>query len=92
MDGCGRPWTPLVDLRIRRLGDFTGLAYPIEGDHPCALGTTPVVFEPGSYKARFGVYTGGEQIADQCVEIDFAVAENTTVTAPALVAPCDLAN
>lgn len=74
------------------LWGFTGPVYPIEGDDPCSLGTTPVVFAPGTYAAYFGVYTGGERTADQCVEIEFEVAGDTTVTAPALVAPCDLYN
>jgi hypothetical protein len=69
---------------------FSGLVYPIEGDHPCALGTTPIEFEPGTYQATFGVFTGGARSPDQCAEVEFEVDGNTTVTAPALVAPCDL--
>jgi hypothetical protein len=47
---------------------------------------------PGTYQAIFGVYTGGQRSPDQCVEVEFEVDGNTTVTAPAMVAPCDLGN
>jgi len=69
---------------------FSGLVYPIEGDHPCALGTTPIEFEPGTYEAIFGVFTGGRRSPDQCVKVEFEVNGKTTVTAPAMAAPCDL--
>lgn len=89
----GNPGAP-VGVSCASIDDdvwsFTGPVYPIEGDHPCALGTTPIMFEPGVYKAFFGVFTGGQQTADQCVEVEFEVAGDTTVTAPALAAPCEL--
>jgi hypothetical protein len=69
---------------------YSGLIYPMEGDHPCALGTTPIEFEPGTYEAIFGVFTGGQTAPDQCVKVEFEVNGKTTVTAPALAAPCDL--
>lgn len=69
---------------------YSGLVYPIEGDDPCALGPTPIEFEPGTYQATFGVFTGGQRSPDQCVEVEFEVDGDTTVTAPALVAPCDI--
>jgi hypothetical protein len=91
----GNPERPL-GVSCAQLDDdpwsYSGLVYPIEGDHPCALGTTPIEFEPGTYQAIFGVYTGGQRSPDQCVEVEFEVDGNTTVTAPAMVAPCDLGN
>ncbi len=68
---------------------FTGSFAPIVGDHPCALGSEPIVFEPGTYNVIVAVLPGGSTVPHQCTQTAVTVNGNVTVEVSGLGTPAD---
>ncbi len=68
---------------------YAGPLLPVTGDHPCALGTEPLRFEPGTYTMVVAAIRGGEQTPQQCTEVAVTVAGDVTVEVTELGPPTD---
>lgn len=68
---------------------FSSEYFPITGDEPCALGSVPVEFAPGSYEVIVAVLEGGSTSPEQCSQTGVTVNGDVTVEVTALGPPGD---
>jgi len=78
-DVPGQGFAAVCDVVDAEPFNSAGAYLPITGDEPCALGTEPVMFDPGHYEIVVAVLPGGSTTPEQCTMTDVTVDGDVVV-------------